>query len=91
MTTAHNAPHPHAGETVQVRTELHTGMYSGEAVLEDWWDRVAGMSWRESVGNPAALQYALKAGMQNLPLDDEVVYVKINSRGHLLHASELVD
>ena len=46
-------------------------------------------------GNPAALKYAMRTGLgmtlhgDDVPLDDEVVYVKIGGVGHLLHAAEL--
>jgi len=40
-------------------------------------------------GNPAALIYAIRSGFDGLPTDDEVVYGKIGSFGHLIHESEL--
>lgn len=91
MTVVHEAPHPNAGGPVEVSTEVNLVAYVGEARLEDWWDRVSGESWMAALGNPATLQYRLRAIMTGLPVDDEVVYVKINSMGHLLHVSELVD
>lgn len=86
----HTEAHPQAGETVQVNTVLHSGAHQGEAYLEDWWDHLTGTSWGMSDGNPAVLDYAARAAMQGLPLDDEIVYVKISGLGHLLHASEVV-
>lgn len=91
MTAVHEAPHPNAGGPVEVSTEVNSVAYVGEARLEDWWDRVSGGSWMHADGNPAAMIYGLRAAMSSLPLDDEVVYVKINSMGHLLHVSELMD
>lgn len=91
MTAVHEAPHPKARQAVTVDTEINSQHYSGEAILEDWWDRVSGGSWMHADGNPAAMIYGLRAAMSSLPLDDEVVYVKINSMGHLLHVSELMD
>lgn len=91
MSVTHTQPHEKAGQTVHVDTVLDSGPYKGEAVLEDWWDRIAGESWMDSNGNPAALIYALRSAMHGLPIDNEVVYVKINSMGNLLHVSELRD
>lgn len=59
-------------------------------IIEDWWDRVAGKSWRDCDGNPAALNYAYRAGSNGLPLDDDVLYGKTaNGRGLLVHVSEV--
>lgn len=57
--------------------------------IEDWWDRVSGGSWQVSIGNPAALQYSLRSVANDLPIDDEVVYGKIEGLGHLVHVSEI--
>ena len=46
-----------------------------------------------SDGNPAALKYAVRAALRepaSLPLDDEVVYGKVDIFGHLIHVSEIV-
>lgn len=56
--------------------------------VEDWWDRVHGKSWMDCAGNPACLVYAMRSGFTGLPIDDEVVYGKLNGMGHLLHISE---
>lgn len=62
-----------------------------EAEVEDWWDspNVYGSSWMTADGNPAALMYAMRSAFSNLPLDNEVVYVKVDGLGMLLHESEL--
>lgn len=60
-----------------------------EICVEDWWDRVAGMSWMVCDGNPACLLYAMRAGFSDLPTDDEVIYGKVGPYGHLVHVSEL--
>lgn len=62
-----------------------------EILIEDWWDRVAGDSWMFSKGNPACLIYALRTGFSKMtiPTDDEVLYGKIGSIGHLVHINEL--
>lgn len=57
--------------------------------VEDYWDRLSGMSWRDSNGNFSAMHYGLRAGMAGLPWDDEVLYGKINNRGVLIHVSEI--
>ena len=58
-------------------------------VVEDWWDRINGKGWNESEGNPAAMMYGIRASVSGLPLDNEVVYGKINGLGHIVHVSEL--
>ncbi|BAH32997.1 hypothetical protein [Rhodococcus erythropolis] len=82
----HTEPHPLAGQTVEIKIEGETLEYR----LEDWWDRVHGSSWMFADGNPAALKYAMRAGFAGLPVDDEVVYAKVDIFGHLIHASEIV-
>lgn len=78
----HNKPFGKAGQTVT----LSSGPYAGEEYrIEDYWDRVSGQSWSMSAGNPAALQYAIKAPS----LDDEVLYGKIGGLGYLVHVSWL--
>lgn len=83
----HAAPHPQAGKAV------HVDLDGGDLVtfyVEDWWDRVAGGSWRTAEGYPAAIKYALRIGRRvHLPFDDEVVYGKINGFGVLVHDSEI--
>lgn len=41
-------------------------------------------------GNPACLTYALRSGIEDLPIDDDVLYGKVGGFGFLLHVSELV-
>lgn len=88
----HDVPHPLARESVTVRTDIqiNRGIPAGSSVwIEDWWDRVYGESWMDSVGNPAAMLYGMRVGMEQLPLDDEVVYGKYEGLGLLIHVSEL--
>lgn len=83
----HAAPHSHAGKTVKIKSGQHAG---SDYRVEDYWDRVSGESWMFAEGNPACIQYALRTGLHDkVPTDDEVVYGKIGSIGHLLHVSEL--
>lgn len=90
----HDQPHPLAGKTVTLNDttrkapDVEPGM---EYRIEDYWDRVAGMSWMHAEGNPAAIKYAMRSGFGGLPVDDEVVYGKIGPFGHLIHVSELGD
>ena len=76
----HTESHPQAGQTVTLKT-------GEEYRLEDWWDKLTGSSWMYAVGNPAAMNYAMRA--LDLPIDDEVVYGKIGVYGHLVHVSEI--
>lgn len=59
--------------------------------IEGYWDVITGGSWMDAHGNPAALQYAMRAGFASLPIDNNVVYGKIGPFGHLVHVSELGD
>lgn len=81
----HDTPHPWAGQEVTVVVDGQEFPY----LVEDWWDRVSGQSWQISVGNPAAIQYALRGGIAGLPYDDEVVYGKVDHLGHIIHVSEI--
>jgi len=89
----HKDPHPLAGQKVRIKKDVtHPQVedFGGsEFYLEDWWDRVYGESWMGAKGNPACLIYAMRSGFANLPLDDEVVYGKVEIFGHLIHISEI--
>jgi hypothetical protein len=93
----HTEPHPLARQTVTLNEKAVDAagevVAGTELVVEDWWDALTGKSWMFSDGNPAALKYAMRTGMSggSIPLDDEVVYGKIGSFGHLVHVSELGD
>lgn len=93
----HKEPHPLAGKTIKVKTNA---MPMGEMApvpvvvdyhVEDWIDRVAGKSWMDCQGNPACLNYAVRSAMNEFPLDDNVLYGKIEGLGHLIHISELME
>lgn len=56
-----------------------------------WKDVNGGVSWMDSDNNIAALNYAIRAGVSDLPLDDRVLYGKVGFFGHLVHVSEIVD
>lgn len=91
----HDESHPLAGKTVILNS--NTKDTTGEVLpgveyqIEEYWDKLTGKSWMHSDGNPAAMKYAIRAGFTGLPVDDEVVYGKIGSLGHLVHVSELGD
>jgi len=61
-----------------------------EIFIEDWWDRVSGKSWMYESGNRDCYQYALRVGYNRLPIDDEVLYGKVNETGCLVHISEII-
>ena len=88
----HSEKSPLAGKKVKIKESakhLQVPNFGGsEVVVEDWWDAVAGKSWMDCNGNPACLVYAMRSAGQT-PIDDEVVYAKLNGIGHLVHISEI--
>jgi hypothetical protein len=92
----HNEPHPLAGKTVKIKQGVidpAQGLVVGGAEyrIEDWADRLYGKSIWLADGNPAAMHYAFRLGAQlnRPPADDECVYGKIRSLGHVVHVTEL--
>lgn len=82
----HQEPHDLVGKTIRIKS----GPFATyDFRIEDWWDRIAGRSWKVCDGNPACLDYAIRAGFERLPIDDEVVYGKIGLIGKLVHVSQL--
>jgi hypothetical protein len=82
----HPQPAPQAGSTITA----DIGNGPEPIRVEDWWDRVSGGSWTSADGNPAALDYAVRAALAGLPIDDQVLYGKdSHGFGHLLHVSEV--
>jgi hypothetical protein len=79
---------PLAGQTVTIRADV-AEIGGQEYRVEDWWQNVYGGSWMDANGNPAALNYALRAGFAGLPTDNEVLYGKVGPFGHLVHISEI--
>ncbi len=79
---------PLAGETIKIKNGKLAGQ---EYVVEDWWINVYGGSWMSAQGNPAALKYAMRTGLQDfrVPNDDDVLYGKIGGLGELVHISEI--
>lgn len=88
----HPERHPLAGRVVHATVRRIDGDSTTQLRVEDWWDRVSGGSWLTAEGNPAAMQYAFRAGFAGIAPDDEVVYCHDLGigRGHLLHDSEIV-
>ncbi len=87
----HNEPHQLAGKTVKIKTEAN-GIGGNEIRIEDWQDRVFGKSWMNCDGNPAALTYAMRTGFSkkiSVPTNNECIYGKIGSFGHIVHVCEL--
>ena len=88
---------PYAGKVVKIKGDVGFDFSCGvclagqDFLIEDWWQNVAGESWKASNGNPAALNYAFRTGMSGgkIPPDDEVLYGKIGMMGYLFHVSEL--
>lgn len=91
----HRERHPLAGKTVKTKQGIGMAM-SGvnlgnkEFVVEDWADRVLGMSVWAAKGNPAALEYAMRSALHNLPSDQNTLYGKIGMFGHIIHESEII-
>jgi hypothetical protein len=93
MGRKHQSRSPLAGKKVRIKEDANHPQvpnFGGrEILMEDWWDRVSGRSWQIMVGNPACIVYALRSAQEGLPLDDKVLYGKIEGLGHLVHISEL--
>lgn len=83
-----------AGKVVKIKEGVEhpqvPNFGGSEFRVEDWWDRVAGKSWMYCDGNPACLIYAMRTGLGNkVPTNNEVLYGKVGSFGHLVHISEI--
>lgn len=90
----HDAPHPLAGKTVRIIKDLATNPplpKGAEYRVEDWADRLGLGSWSAAAqrGNIACLLYARRLGINGLPNDNEVLYGKVGSLGHVVHVSEI--
>lgn len=88
---------PFAGMTVKTMPDAGNDPASGRSLgnldfcIEDWWQNITGKSWMQSDGNPAAIIYAFRIGKRCgcVPIDNEVLYGKIDGLGYLFHVSEL--
>ena len=87
--------HPLAGKTVKLKCKPNPVCDLSEVqfIVEDWQSSVFGKSWMFCDGNPAALNYAIRAAFAGLPVDNNVVYGHdANTRlGYIIHVSELGD
>lgn len=85
---------PLAGQTVRIKPSVGSGFRTKLAdrpfEVEDWWENVAGKSWKICDGNPACIIYAIRSGKEGLPMDDDVLYGIIDGLGFLIHVSELI-
>ena len=92
MRSIHPEPHPLAGQTVEAR---RIWLDPVDFIVEDWWDRVVGGSWRAFPENahvsPVIVAYVdrIFPRATGIPFDDEVICGKIDGLGHLVHATEL--
>jgi hypothetical protein len=93
--TIHDIPSELTGTTVKIKshvTHFQFPNFGGEDfIVEDWADRVFGRSWMDMDGNPACLVYAIRGSRQDpaIPIDNNVLYGKVNGIGCLLHVNEL--
>lgn len=69
---------------------IKNGSLKGQKIkIEDYWEKVAGISWMLANGNPAAMEYAIRGAIDDLPIDNKVFYGKIGGLGMLVHESEI--
>ena len=88
-----------AGETVKVKSgvgksSFGTDMSGADFEIEDWAVNLWGKSWMDMTGNPTALEYAFRIGVNckhnNVPpFSNDVLYGKIGGFAHLFHVNEL--
>lgn len=90
MSIIHTAPHPLAGTKVPAVLRHVDGPSPVTVTVEDYWDRKAQTSWKTATDNRIALTYALRAGLSDLPLDDEVLLCVVGRASQLVHVSELL-
>ena len=85
----HEKPHPKAGQAVTIASGPLHGL---QLRVEDWWDRINGMSLSESVeaGIPAAIAYVtVLVDYPTIPRDDEIVYGTVHGAGKLVHVQDI--
>lgn len=91
----HENEHPLSGQTVKVNLQRKAGPAiepgEHEFIIEDWWDRLTGGTWKHPKHpNWASTHYQATAPLAGLPLDNEVVYGHIERLGYLVHVGEIV-
>jgi urocanate hydratase len=79
-------------KTVKIKTEANE-IGGKEINIEDWWINVAGKSWMTCQGNPACIIYAMRTGLGQIqvPINNNVLYGKINGLGFLIHECEIAN
>lgn len=79
-----------SGKSIKIKEDVNE-LGGQSIIIEDWWDRVSGTSWMNANYNPACMSYGIRTGFSSrfIPIDDEVLYGKINGLGHLVHKIEL--
>lgn len=91
----HKQSSPLANKKVKIKKHVVHPQFpsfgGSEILIEDWWDKLTGGSWMHTYGNPACMIYACRTGLcsYTVPTDDEVLYGKVGSYGHLVHITEL--
>lgn len=63
-----------------------------EYIVEALWDKLTGKSWMVSDGNPAALEYAMRSGLEgDNHYDDNVWYghLRESGMGKLIHETQI--
>lgn len=84
--TLHRKPHPLAGQTVVIASGTYAGHHF---TIEDWWDRVSGESWIDCEETPLCAEYAMRAGADFDPFDDDVVYGHFGILEKIMHVRHL--
>jgi len=65
------------------------GTPNPKIAIEDQDTILFGKSWMMLDGNPAAMLFGMRSGMEGIPGGGKVYYGKINNLGELVHESEL--
>lgn len=88
----------YAGKVVRIKAgtpgEINGQKLGGELFkVQDYWVNLNnGVSWRDTNGNWACINYAMRLGANQLDIpvnDDKVLYGHVGAFGHLIHESEI--
>ena len=89
----------YAGKTVKIKDGVGHGtqeydMSGMDFTIEDYCENVIGCSWMNAIGNPAALEYAVRIALYGgnngvSTFSNNVLYGKVGMFGHLFHVNEL--
>lgn len=87
----HIHPSEHSGKGLRISQSV-PGIGGRECIVHDYWDRMYGITWQEGRedGLAACIFYDARARAEGLPLDNEVLYVRVGSLGYLVHVTEIV-